>query len=60
LELASGVPQSYHLSESERMGSTWEVLMKTRRVRGGAAVDLPMTPMIEIVLHLSVVSRRAD
>lgn len=43
--------------------------MKTRRVRGGAAADLPMTPMIDIVLlhcaeaglgNLSVVTRRAD
>jgi hypothetical protein len=42
------------------MGSTREVPMKTRRVRGGAAVDLPMTPMIDIVIYLSVVSRRAD
>lgn len=28
--------------------------MKTRRVRGGAAVDLPMTPMIDIVFLLLV------
>lgn len=37
--------------------------MKARCVRGGAVVDMPMTPMIDIVFLLlvfSVVTRRAD